>query len=124
MWIQSDDMIKISGQDAVEFANSYYRPTKEEIKHFQRYMNDIDERIKIKGNTIGGFEATIEDLDLSFLDEMLIKNNIRVEIPYNVKKQETLYIDNNRSTTEMFIETVETENYSKTENNDVQYFAA
>ena len=61
---------------------------------------------------------------MSFLDEMPIKNNIRLEISYNVKKQETLYIDNNRSTTEMFIETVETENYSKTENNDVQFFAA
>ena len=66
MWIQSDNMIKISGQDAVEFANSYYRPTKEEIKHFQRYMNDIDERIKIKGNTIGGFEATIEGFGFVF----------------------------------------------------------
>ena len=124
MWIQSSDMIKISGQDAVEFANSYYRPTKEEIKHFQRYMNDIDERIKIKGNTIGGFEATIEDLDLSFLDEMPIKNNIRVEIPYNVKKQETLYIDNNQNTAEIFIDTVKVEDYSEAENNDIQFLAA
>ena len=84
MWIQSDDMIEISGQDAVEFANSYYRPTRQEIKDFQGYMADMEKKIKLKGKTTGGFEASIEDLDLSFLDEIPIKNNISVEISYNI----------------------------------------
>lgn len=124
MWIQSDNMIKISGQDAVEFANSYYRPTREEIKHFQGYMDDINKKIKIKGNITGGFEASVEDLDLSFLDEIPIKNNISVEISYNIKKQETLYIDNNQNTAEIFIDTVKVEDYSEAENNDIQFLAA
>ena len=87
-------------------------------------MDDIDKKIKIKGNTTGGFEASIEDLDLSFLDDIPIKNNISVEISYNVKKQETLYIDNNQSTAEIFIDTVKVEDYSEVENNDIQFLAA
>ena len=58
------------------------------------------------------------------MDDIPIKNNISVEISYNVKKQETLYIDNNQSTAEIFIDTVKVEDYSEVENNDIQFLAA
>ena len=58
--------IKLSGEDALNFARMLYRPTHEEIEENRRNLKRIDDNITIT-RTEYGFKADIKDLDLSFL---------------------------------------------------------
>ena len=59
-------MLKLSRQDSVDFANNYFRPSKEYIEHVKSNLERINSNIQI--NPIeDGYEAEIRDLDLSFL---------------------------------------------------------
>lgn len=65
--------IRLSGEDAISFANSLFRlTTREETEHHNELIRRIDENIKIE-KCSDGFEAEIADLDLSFLDEITNK---------------------------------------------------
>lgn len=74
--------IRLSGEDAISFANSLFRPTREEIEHHNELIRRIDEKIKIE-RCLHGFEAEIADLDLSFLDEISSENKKYVEVGQN-----------------------------------------
>lgn len=85
--------IRLSGQDAIKFANSLFRPTPDEIKDRSRYIDHINENIKIKRND-GGFEAEIADLDLSFLDNEPIRTKMNIEVTVDVKKSPVRFNSN------------------------------
>ncbi|MGN0382637.1 MAG: hypothetical protein ACI4DS_00065 [Eubacterium sp.] len=59
--------IRLSGQDSRDFAISLFRPTQGEIEYRAAIMDKINNCITITRNK-DGFQADIEDLDLSFLD--------------------------------------------------------
>lgn len=69
--------LQLYGEDAYNFACSLFRPSKEAM---ERIKSSADAVNNIVINRLdNGFEAEIEDLDLSFLDEILNENNITVE---------------------------------------------
>lgn len=62
------ETLKINGDVAVNFVNSFFFPTKEEIAERIELRKERDQHINI--NRIDrGFEAEIDDLDLSFLED-------------------------------------------------------
>lgn len=64
----SIEPIRLSGMDAINFANSLFRPTNEDLEKNKRAINDINEKIKVQ-ECAYGFRVEITDLDLSFLDD-------------------------------------------------------
>lgn len=69
--------IKLSGIDSLNFVNALFRPSIDEIKEHINYINDIDNNIVIRKNK-NGFEAEIENLDMSFMDDV-IDNTINID---------------------------------------------
>lgn len=115
--------IRLSGEDAISFANSLFRPTREEIEHHNELIRRIDENIKIE-RCSDGFEAEIADLDLSFLDEISSEKKMNVEVRFAFKTMaETFY----NSGSQMLNETVVVEknnNYSSSDDNNMLSWAA
>lgn len=70
--------IKLSGRDSLNFVNALFRPSIDEIKEHINYINDIDNNIVIRKNK-NGFEAEIENLDMSFMDNDIIDNTINID---------------------------------------------
>ena len=59
--------IILSGNDSINFANSIFRPTHNEIVAVREKINLLDESIELMDNE-NGYVANIPVLDLSFLD--------------------------------------------------------
>jgi len=62
--------IHLSGEDAINFANSMFRPTRETLIRNSKILESIENRIKIR-RISDGYEADVEDLDLSFIREVV-----------------------------------------------------
>ena len=60
--------IRLSGKDSISFANAFFCPGREQIKTAKNIQKKIDKGICVQ-ETKNGFQATVEDLDLSFLNE-------------------------------------------------------
>ena len=78
-----ENTIRLSGVDAVEFANSLFRPSVEEIENRRTILNRINESIDIS-RTIDGFEADIVDFDLSFLNNNGCGGDISINTDFTV----------------------------------------
>lgn len=63
-----DEDVRLTGEDAVNFANSIFRPTKEHMEDCHSRWNNIENGVHLR-RTSDGYEADIDDLDLSFLDD-------------------------------------------------------
>lgn len=61
--------IILSKKDSINFISSLIKPSINEIKIHNNQINKINNNIVINYND-NGFEATIVDLDLSFLDNL------------------------------------------------------
>lgn len=61
--------IRLSGEDAINFATSIFKPSRETLIRNSEILESIESRIKIR-RTSDGYEADIEDLDLSFIREV------------------------------------------------------
>lgn len=59
--------IVLSGNDSVNFANSIFRPTHNEIVAVRERVSLLDESIELTDNE-DGYTANISALDLSFLN--------------------------------------------------------
>lgn len=62
--------IHLSGEDAINFANSIFRPSRETLIRNSEILESIKNRIKIR-RINDGYEADVEDLDLSFIREVV-----------------------------------------------------
>ena len=62
--------IHLSGEDAINFATSIFKPSRETLIRNSEILESIESRIKIR-RTSDGYEADIEDLDLSFIKEVV-----------------------------------------------------
>lgn len=60
--------IVLSGQDSIAFANSLFRPTREEVEENRRHIEYINNNISVT-QLEDGFKVEIADLDLSFLND-------------------------------------------------------
>lgn len=93
---QTIGTIRLSGKDAIEFANSLFRPTPEEIKDHNRYIECINENVEIR-RSAGELEATIADLDLSFLDDRPVQVEWNIDVTVEVKKKSVRFYSNQES---------------------------
>ncbi len=69
--------LQLHGEDAYNFAHSLFRPSKETIERIKNSHIAID-NIAISRSD-NGFEAEIEELDLSFLDGVTNKKDVTIE---------------------------------------------
>jgi len=60
--------IRLSSEESINFVNALFRPSQEMIEIRNRILDDVDSTVVIRRNE-DGFEADIDDLDLSFLDD-------------------------------------------------------
>lgn len=60
--------LHLSGEDAISMYNSLFNPTRDQVMHTIDANNKISDGITIE-YTDSGFVATIEGLDLSFIDK-------------------------------------------------------
>ncbi len=87
--------IVLSGNDSINFANSIFRPTHEEIIAVKEKMDFLDESIELIDNE-NGFIANIPTLDLSFLDESTDESRrISIDITVNVKTDLEMFFNTN-----------------------------
>ena len=69
--------LQLNGEDAYNFAHSLFRPSKETIERIKNSHIAIDNIVISRSDN--GFEAEIEELDLSFLDEVPNKKDVTLE---------------------------------------------
>ena len=78
--------IRLSGADAVDFANALYNPSQEDIDNAKRLIDSINKNISIT-RFENGFEAEIADLDLSFLNETIEEKTLKLDVTLEVRIQ-------------------------------------
>lgn len=89
--------IVLSGNDSINFANSIFRPTHDQIIATKERMNFLDESIELISNE-NGFVANIPDLDLSFLNEKAdASRTFSIDISVNVNTDLGMYINGGES---------------------------
>ena len=84
--------LQLNGTEAYDFANALFRPSAEMIERTRNNLSKINNAVSITRTAVG-FEAEIDGLDLSFLEEM--SGNVSISI-----------------STEMCLSTREPEDYS------------
>ena len=82
--------IHLSGEDANTFVRSLFMPTTEEIATRNQYINEVNESILI-ADIDHGFEANIDDLDLSFLDSNYMSVKLEIQVQINSKVKPRVY---------------------------------
>lgn len=94
------DTIRLSGKDSIKFVNNLFRPSYEYIQKNSRIMEYIENNIEIK-NLDNGFEASIADLDLSFLDKINYEKKIKIEFTMKVNMESTIYYNDEKQSTDV-----------------------
>lgn len=120
-----EDMV-LRGDDAIRFANMLYRPAKEELLYNKSVMEQIDHNITITERD-NGYDAEIEDLDLSFLEEkpQCGLDNIEITWTVNIQKEEFFYSNSsNENSAQMVVDTQKTPVYENTTSDGMILVAA
>lgn len=87
------ETLQLKGADAYDFACALFRPSDEMTKRTQNSLDTVNNSVSI--NRIeNGFEAEIDGLDLSFLDEVSNKISINVNITMCVNVIDKVYNSN------------------------------
>lgn len=123
MGIQAIRTIRLSGEEAENFVNSLFRPTREEISSRNNHIKRIDENVNIK-RTSDGFEAEIEDLDLSFLMGTLNEAKINVEVTFEYKTSVAIYYNSKNSLLEGGVVVEKNIEYCRSKNDGLLPWAA
>ena len=117
----SIESIRLSGMDAIDFANSLFRPTNEILERNQRIMHDISENIKVQ-ECAYGFDAEVADLDLSFLDD--ISREINVEVTFRIRELGIVDCNENIEKHYTTVTMKKSHEYSETQNDNFTGIAA
>lgn len=75
--IRQAETVVLTGESALSFANSLFRPTREEIERRNAVMEKINGEVTIIEHE-DGFSANVSWLDLSFLKEEFSSSNREV----------------------------------------------
>lgn len=89
-----DKTIRLSGKDAIDFANSLFRPSIDEIEDRRRVLESINESITIS-RTVDGYEAEVADLDLSFLNNNRIVGDFSMNTSFKVARNSEFHSSEN-----------------------------
>lgn len=116
-------IIHLSGADAVEFADSLFRPTREIIENNRRKWNEIDKNVSIKRKN-DGFEAKIANLDLSFLDNIPDQEQLNIEVTLRIKPQSIFYQNSKKENSQPVVGEKEDNKFNAPENSRFLVWAA
>lgn len=97
--------IKLSGNEALRFANALFRPTCEEMKHHKNCLDGIYNNIQLR-KMDDGFEADVEDLDLSFLNEISTEVQMDIETTIEMQTAPAVFFSNDAEDTAVISVTV------------------
>lgn len=87
--------IRLSKDDAINFANSLFRPTQRETENHREQLDKINRNVTIR-RTEDGFIADVADLDLSFLEEKPLETTFNVTVTLKVKSETNIYYDSKK----------------------------
>lgn len=104
----------LEGQDSIDFVNSLIRPSFEQREHFRNVFQRIDRTIQISDNDNGnGFTANVDGLDLSFLHVSKERENINVNMIFQINKENNNYLSNTADLEEAVIDVVVDVSYNE-----------
>ncbi len=87
------ETLRLTGEDAKSFVHSFFCLSADEIREYETIQNKRNEHISIQ-NTKNGFIARINNLDLSFLDDMKEEHvNISIIVTVKIKNEIYCYIN-------------------------------
>mgnify|MGYP002519598720 CR=1 FL=1 len=119
--------IVLHGDDAIRLAYMLYRPMQEELLYNKSILERIDNNITITERD-NGYDAEIEDLDLSFLEEKpqcSLNNNIEITWTVNIKKESFFYSNSsNENQVQMVVDTQKMLTYEYTTSDRMSLVAA
>ena len=75
--------LRLKGEDAVYFINAFFNPSAEEIADHEARIDRINSSISVSRNRLG-FEAEVDELDLSFLDNEQKEERLEVMVRVTV----------------------------------------
>ena len=82
--------LRLEGEDVTNFVNSFFNPSEEEIADHASRMGRINNSISVRKNNLG-FEAEIDGLDLSFLDDETKEESLEVMVRVTVRLTDDLF---------------------------------
>ena len=82
--------LRLEGEDVTNFVNSFFNPSEEEIADDASRMGRINNSISVRKNNLG-FEAEIDGLDLSFLDDETKEESLEVMVRVTVRVTDDLF---------------------------------
>lgn len=85
--------LRLEGEDATYFINSFFYPSAEDIAAHEARIDRINRSISVSRND-SGFEAEIDELDLSFLDDELEEEQLEIIVKVTVQVTEDLFYSN------------------------------
>ena len=77
------DNIRLDKIDSFNLVNTLFRPSENEIADRKNCIDGICNNISIRRND-NGFEAEVDDLDMSFLDESVTESYININVNINI----------------------------------------
>lgn len=85
--------LRLQGEDAVHFFNSFFYPSAEEIAVHEERISKINSSISVN-KTDSGFEAEIDGLDLSFLEEESKEERMEVVFKVTIRLRDNSFCSN------------------------------
>ena len=82
--------LRLEGEDVTNFVNSFFNPSEEEIADHASRMGRINNSISVRKNNLG-FEAEIDGLVLSFLDDETKEESLEVMVRVTVRVTDDLF---------------------------------
>ena len=82
--------LRLAGEDVTYFVYSFFNPSEEEIADHASRMGRINNSISVRKNNLG-FEAEIDGLDLSFLDDETKEESLEVMVRVTVRLTDDLF---------------------------------
>lgn len=82
--------LRLEGEDVANFVNSFFNPSEEEIADHASRMSRINNSISLRKNNLG-FEAEIDGLDLSFLENETKEESLEVMVTVTVRATHDLF---------------------------------
>lgn len=88
--------LHLAGEAAVGFARSFFNPSADEIVEQEMRRNKLNSNISVRKND-SGFEAEIDGLDLSFLEEETKEEQLVITVKLSVRPQMSIFYNSNQS---------------------------
>lgn len=88
--------LHLAGEAAVGFARSFFNPSVDEIVEQEMRRNKLNSNISVRKND-SGFEAEIDGLDLSFLEEEIKEEQLVITVKLFVRPQMNIFYNSNQS---------------------------